>query len=116
MVLGDPDALERAIGNLVDNALKWSPPGGRVRITAADGTVAVSDEGPGIPAADLPYIFDRFYRSAQARSLPGSGLGLAIVRRITDPHAGTVEAIPLAQGVTFRISLPEVPVDPPAGC
>jgi two-component system sensor histidine kinase MprB len=107
LVRGDPDALERAIGNLVDNALKWSPPGGRIRISAADGTVEVTDEGPGIPAADLPYIFDRFYRSAQARSLPGSGLGLAIVRRITDLHDGTVEAIPLPQGVTFRISLPE---------
>jgi len=116
LVLGDPDALERAIGNLVDNALKWSPPDGLIRITAADGAVEVSDEGPGIPAADLPYIFDRFYRSVQARSLPGSGLGLAIVRRITDLHDGTVEAIPLPQGVTFRISLPEVTVDPLTGC
>ena len=116
LVLGDPDALERAIGNLVDNALKWSPPDGLIRITATDGTVEVSDEGPGIPAADLPYIFDRFYRSVQARSLPGSGLGLAIVRRITDLHDGTVEAIPLPQGVTFRISLPEVTVDPLTGC
>jgi len=115
LVLGDPDALERAVGNLVDNALKWSPADGRIRITAADGTVEVSDEGPGIPAADLPYIFDRFYRSVQARSLPGSGLGLAIVRRITDLHGGTVEAIPLPEGVTFRISLPEVAADPPAG-
>jgi two-component system, OmpR family, sensor histidine kinase MprB len=115
LVLGDPEALERAVGNLVDNALKWSPPNGLIRITAADGAVEVSDEGPGIPAADLPYIFDRFYRSVQARSLPGSGLGLAIVRRITDLHGGTVEAIPLPQGVTFRISLPEVTADPPAG-
>jgi two-component system sensor histidine kinase MprB len=107
LVRGDPDALERAIGNLVDNALKWSPPEGRVRITAAAGAVEVSDDGPGIPAADLPYIFDRFYRSAQARALPGSGLGLAIVRRIADLHAGTVEAIPLERGVRFRLSLPE---------
>ncbi len=59
------------------------------------GTVEVSDDGPGIPADDLPYIFDRFYRSAKARALPGSGLGLAIVRRIADMHGGTVEAIPL---------------------
>ena len=113
LVRGDPDALERAIGNLVDNALKWSPPGGRVRISAADGTVEVSDDGPGIPADDLPYIFDRFYRSAQARALPGSGLGLAIVRRIADVHDGTVEAIPLQQGVKFRIRVPEIAVDPP---
>jgi two-component system sensor histidine kinase MprB len=114
LVRGDPDALERAIGNLVDNALKWSPPDGRIRISAAGGTVEVSDDGPGIPADDLPYVFDRFYRSAQARALPGSGLGLAIVRRIADVHHGTVEAIPLQHGVKFRISVPEAIVDPPA--
>ena len=113
LVRGDPDALERAIGNLVDNALKWSPPDGRIRISAADGTVEVSDDGPGIPADDLPYIFDRFYRSAKARALPGSGLGLAIVRKIADMHDGTVEAISLQQGVTFRISVPEIVTDPP---
>ena len=113
LVRGDPDALERAIGNLVDNALKWSPPDGRIRISAAGGTVEVSDDGPGIPADDLPYIFDRFYRSARARALPGSGLGLAIVRRIADVHHGTVEAIPLRHGVKFRISVPETIVDPP---
>ena len=112
LVRGDPDALERAIGNLVDNALKWSPPDGRIGISAASGTVEVSDDGPGIPADDLPYIFDRFYRSAQARALPGSGLGLAIVRRIADVHHGTVEAIPLQHGVKFRISVPETIVDP----
>jgi two-component system sensor histidine kinase MprB len=108
LVRGDPDALERAIGNLVDNALKWSPPQGRIRVRAADGTVEVSDEGPGIPAEDLPYVFDRFYRSAAARALPGSGLGLAIVRRIADVHGGSAEAIPLAQGVTFRFAVPEI--------
>ena len=113
LVRGDPDALERAIGNLVDNALKWSPPDGRIRISAAGGTVEVSDDGPGIPADDLPYVFDRFYRSATARALPGSGLGLAIVRRIADMHDGTVEAIPQQQGMQFRISVPEVVVDQP---
>ncbi len=111
LVRGDPDALERAIGNLVDNALKWSPPDGRVRISAAAGTVEVSDDGPGIPADDLPHIFDRFYRSAGARALPGSGLGLAIVRRIADTHNGTVEAVPLRPGVKFRLRVPEISVD-----
>ena len=113
LVRGDPDALERAIGNLVNNALKWSPPDGRIRISAAGGTVEVSDDGPGIPPDDLPYIFDRFYRSATARALPGSGLGLAIVRRIADMHDGTAEAIPLQHGVKFRIRVPEIVVDPP---
>jgi two-component system sensor histidine kinase MprB len=113
LVRGDPDALERAIGNLVDNALKWSPPSGRIRISAAAGTVEVSDDGPGIPADDLPYIFDRFYRSAQARAQPGSGLGLAIVRRIAELHGGTVEVIPQSQGVRFRLRVPEADADPP---
>jgi signal transduction histidine kinase len=113
LVRGDPDALERAIGNLVDNAVKWSPPEGRIRISAADGTVEVSDDGPGIPEDEMPYVFDRFYRSATARALPGSGLGLAIVRRIADMHDGTVEAVPLRQGVKFRLSVPEIVVDPP---
>jgi signal transduction histidine kinase len=113
LVRGDPDALERAIGNLVDNALKWSPPDGCIRISAVGGTVEVSDDGPGIPADDLPYVFDRFYRSAKARALPGSGLGLAIVRRIAGLHHGTVEAIPLQQGVKFRISIPEIALDQP---
>jgi signal transduction histidine kinase len=113
LVRGDPDALERAIGNLVDNAVKWSPPEGRIRISAADGTVEVSDDGPGIPEDEMPYVFDRFYRSATARALPGSGLGLAIVRRIADMHDGTVEAVPLRQGVKFRLSVPEIIVDPP---
>jgi len=96
----------------VDNALKWSPPDGRIRISATGGTVEVSDDGPGIPAEDLPYIFDRFYRSAEARALPGSGLGLAIVRRIADMQGGTAEAIPLQQGVKFRLSVPEIAADP----
>ena len=113
LVRGDPDALERAVGNLVDNALKWSPKDGSVHISVADGAVEVSDDGPGIPVDDLPYIFDRFYRSAKARALPGSGLGLAIVRRIADMHDGAIEAIPLQQGVKFRLSVPEAVGDPP---
>jgi two-component system, OmpR family, sensor histidine kinase MprB len=108
-VHADPDAVERAIGNLVDNAVKWSPPGGRVRVVVAGGEVAVSDEGPGIPPADLPFIFDRFYRSPTARALPGSGLGLAIVRQIAEIHRGRIAAEPLVHGVCLRLSLPPAP-------
>jgi signal transduction histidine kinase len=119
LVRGDTGALERAIGNLVDNALKWSPPDGRIRVSvargAAQGMVEVSDDGPGISAEDLPYIFDRFYRSASARALPGSGLGLAIVRQIADMHDGTVEAIPQDQGAKFRFSLPNLDGQPELG-
>jgi two-component system sensor histidine kinase MprB len=117
-VWADTDALERAIGNLVDNAIKWSPPGGRVRVVVTGGDVAVSDEGPGIPAADLPFIFDRFYRSPTARARPGSGLGLAIVRQIAETHGGRISAEPRPRGVCLRLSLPAVPeqvvLEPPA--
>jgi two-component system sensor histidine kinase MprB len=105
----DPDAIERAIGNLVDNAVKWSPPGGQVVITVADGEFSITDEGPGIPWTDLPFVFDRFYRSTQARSMPGSGLGLAIVRQVVETHGGTVAAEPLDRGVRMRLRLPVLP-------
>jgi len=91
-VKGDRIRLERAVMNLLDNARKWSPPGSSVFVTVADGAVVVRDEGPGIEAADLPYVFDRFYRSADARRLPGSGLGLAIVRQVAEMHGGAVWA------------------------
>jgi two-component system, OmpR family, sensor histidine kinase MprB len=102
----DPDAIERAIGNLVDNAVKWSPPGGQVSITVADGEFSITDEGPGIPSEDLPFVFDRFYRSTRARSMPGSGLGLAIVRQVVETHGGTVTAEPLDRGIRMRFRLP----------
>jgi two-component system sensor histidine kinase MprB len=102
----DPDAIERAVANLVDNAVKWSPPGGRVLVVVADGELSITDEGPGIPPADVPFVFDRFYRSAQARSMPGSGLGLAIVRRVVETYGGEVAAEPLARGVRLRLRLP----------
>jgi two-component system sensor histidine kinase MprB len=93
---GEPASLERAVLNLLDNAAKWSPPGGCVQITvsvAGDAAhVAVADEGPGIAEGDLPHVFERFYRADTARALPGSGLGLAIVEQITQQHGGTVRA------------------------
>jgi hypothetical protein len=88
-------------------------PGGSKAARQSPVGSKAAGSGPGIPADDLPYIFDRFYRSAKARALPGSGLGLAIVRRIADMHDGTVEAIPLRRGMKFRISVPETAVDPP---
>lgn len=94
LVHGDPDALERAVANLVDNAVKWSPPDGRIRISVKAGTLEVADTGPGIPDSDLEFVFDRFYRSPAARAHPGSGLGLAIVRQVAEAHGGTAEAVP----------------------
>jgi two-component system sensor histidine kinase MprB len=89
-LVGARSRLERAVDNVLDNAIKWSPPGGTVDIRLADGTLTVRDHGPGIAEADLPHVFDRFYRAAAARALPGSGLGLAIVRQTVDDHGGRV--------------------------
>src|SRR5262245_35003521 len=107
-VSGDPEELERALWNLVENAAKWSDSGGRVDLRVAGGEVTVRDDGPGVPAADRPFIFNRFYRSETGRSHPGSGLGLAIVRQIAETHGGRVEVEDAAGGgARFRLSLVE---------
>jgi two-component system, OmpR family, sensor histidine kinase MprB len=92
LVYGVPETLDRALGNLLDNAAKWSPPDGEVEVAVHGGEVTVRDHGPGIDEEDLPYVFDRFYRARSARGLPGSGLGLAIVRQVAQAHGGTVVA------------------------
>jgi two-component system sensor histidine kinase MprB len=89
-VIGARSRAERAVDNVLDNAIKWSPPGGTVDIRLADGRLTVRDHGPGIAQDDLPHVFDRFYRAAAARGLPGSGLGLAIVKQTVDDHGGSV--------------------------
>jgi two-component system sensor histidine kinase MprB len=90
VVDADPSRLHRALRNLLDNAVKYSPPGEPIDIAVADGRVVVRDHGPGIAAEDLPHVFDRFYRAPDARGLPGSGLGLAIVRQVAEAHDGDV--------------------------
>jgi two-component system sensor histidine kinase MprB len=92
VVRGAPDRIQRAISNLVDNALKWSPGDGRIEVDLAGGTLSVRDHGPGFKESDIPHVFDRFYRADNARALPGSGLGLAIVRQAAEAHGGEVEA------------------------
>jgi two-component system sensor histidine kinase MprB len=92
LIRGAPGRVSRAVSNLLDNAAKWSPPGAEVEIAVREGTLTVRDHGPGVDPADLPHVFDRFYRSPQARTMPGSGLGLAIVRQVADTHGGTVTA------------------------
>ncbi len=91
-VQGVPTTIERAVGNLLDNAAKWSPAGAVVEVEVRDGQLAVRDHGPGIAEEDLPYVFDRFYRARAARGMPGSGLGLAIVRQVAESHGGDVVA------------------------
>ena len=103
------ERLARAIGNLLDNALKWSPEGGTIEVGVHEGVVTVRDHGPGIDPADMDKIFDRFYRSAKARSLPGSGLGLAIVAQVVADEGGTVRADEApGGGAMLTLNLPTV--------
>ncbi|MGH9020532.1 MAG: sensor histidine kinase [Acidimicrobiales bacterium] len=114
-VFGRRDRLVRAVSNLLTNAVKFTPPGGRVHISSADGSVVVADSGPGIAPVDRPYVFDRFWRSASARSLPGSGLGLSIVAQVVEEIGGTVsvDADPTLGGARFTLTLPVTPAQTP---
>jgi two-component system, OmpR family, sensor histidine kinase MprB len=107
-VLGRRDRLERAISNLLTNAIKFTPNGGRIVVDSRNGTVSVSDSGPGIAEVDQPFIFDRFWRSASARALPGSGLGLSIVAQVVAELQGSVsvDRDPTLGGARFTITLP----------
>jgi two-component system sensor histidine kinase MprB len=114
-LIGDTAALERAVLNLLDNAVKFSPPNGIVWVrlgSAGDGfaVLEVADQGPGIAEEDLPRVFDRFYRSQEARTLPGSGLGLAIVQQAALRHGGEVLAGRSPEGgALFSLRLPGMP-------
>ncbi|HXQ01001.1 MAG TPA: HAMP domain-containing sensor histidine kinase [Solirubrobacteraceae bacterium] len=115
VLTGEPMRLGRAINNLIDNAVNYSPAGRPVEIALHSDTLTVRDHGPGISAADLPHVFDRFYRGAEARGRPGSGLGLAIVRQVAEQHGGRVsaEAAP-GGGTLMRLRLPNAcPVELP---
>lgn len=122
MVWLDADKINRVLTNLVDNALRHTPAGGEIciRATASSGsvTVCVVDSGEGIKAADLPHVFDYFYRGEQSRSREGyttggAGLGLAIARRMVEAHGGTIsaESVP-GESTTFCFSLPSQPILP----
>lgn len=107
VVEGLPDRLGRAVDNLLDNAAKHSPGGTVVEVVLRDGELTVRDHGCGIPAADRPHVFDRFYRGSAARGRPGSGLGLAIVRQVAETHGGTIDVDEApGGGALFRLRLP----------
>ncbi len=117
-VVASNESLRRAVGNLLDNARKWSPPGEAVSVECREGTVVVRDHGPGIAEEDLPHIFDRFYRSPAARGLPGSGLGLAIVAQVVKAEGGSIVAENDPRGgARMSMRLPTVPgpVEPGPG-
>jgi two-component system sensor histidine kinase MprB len=103
-----PERVERAAVNLVDNACKWTPPGGTIRIRVRDGALEVEDGGPGIDPAERARIFERFHRSASANGKPGAGLGLAIVKQVADASGGSVTVGDSPDGgAMFRLQLSE---------
>jgi two-component system sensor histidine kinase MprB len=122
-VYGDAAGLNRAVLNLLDNAAKWSPSGGRVglrlsQLDATHGELVVSDHGPGIPLQERGLVFERFFRSTSARAMPGSGLGLAIVKQVVLKHGGALrvdDTVPNGQppGTSIYVLLPGRPA--PAG-
>ncbi|MFI1518407.1 sensor histidine kinase [Kitasatospora cineracea] len=114
-VHGDPAALERAVINLLDNAVKYSPPAGTIEVSLREGRLTVRDHGPGIPAEELPYVFDRFWRSPSSRQLPGSGLGLSIVAQTVQDTGGQVSLGPAPNGgpgAQAVVLLPGQPSEP----
>lgn len=113
-VRADPHTMERAVINLLDNAVKFSPPEGVIDVRLKFGTLTVRDRGPGIPAEDLPHVFDRFFRSPSARQLPGSGLGLAIVAQTVREAGGDVVLETVDPGARATLTLPGAPTPPPA--
>ena len=119
IVLGDIDRLQQVVSNLVDNASRIVGPGGHVRVELRSesnrAVLSVLDDGPGIPEADLPRLFDRFYRadSSRTRSLGGAGLGLAIVRAIVTAHGGRIEAANMPEGgARMTVTLPALANQP----
>jgi len=108
-VMGDAVTLERAVTNLLDNAVKYSPQGGTITVRLNQEGLVISDEGPGISEQDIPHVFERFYRSDSSRNTPGTGLGLSIVDQTITAHGGTVEVSRAPSGgAQFTVRLPEV--------
>jgi len=105
-IQGVRSRVSRAVTNLLDNAGKWSPAGGVVEVSVAEGEVSVRDHGPGVAPEDAPHVFDRFWRATNARGMPGSGLGLSIVKDVAEKHGGSVTLEPASGGgARFRLRL-----------
>ena len=116
LVDGVPERLGRAINNLLDNAARHSPPGGTIELRVGAEGVRVRDHGTGVAEADLPYVFDRFFRGTNSRGRHGSGLGLAIVRQVTEQHGGTASVANAPDGgAVFTMALPTTTGDMSAG-
>ncbi len=107
----DAARVRQAVANLVDNAVKYTPPGGHVRVSVGrrgdHAVIAVQDDGPGVPAPDLPRIWDRLFRGDESRSERGLGLGLSVVRAVAEAHGGTASVEDARhRGSRFTLSLP----------
>jgi two-component system sensor histidine kinase MprB len=112
-VMGDAITLERAVTNLLDNAVKFSPLGSPIKVRLDSCGLVITDQGIGISEKDVPHIFERFYRSDSSRNTPGTGLGLSIVAQTVAAHHGTIEvARSPSGGSEFTVRLPEVDPDP----
>src|SRR5262249_24057302 len=107
-VSGAATRLERAVDNVLDNALKWSPPGGAIDVQLASRVLTITDHGPGIHPPDPPHLCDRFYRAPSAGGMRGGGLGLAMVKQTVEDQGGSVE-IETADGGGTAVSLPFSP-------
>ena len=106
-IMAPPALIERAVSNMIDNALKWNPPNSSIQVEVENGSVRVSDNGPGIPVEEREQVFERFYRTEEARSLPGSGLGLSIVRHVAESFGGQAQIIDRDEpGTTIELSFP----------
>ncbi len=111
LLTGMPDRLGRAVNNLLDNGARHSLANGTIEVEVNSDGVRVRDHGPGVDAADLPYVFDRFYRGASSRGKQGSGLGLAIVRQVAEQHHGSVEVANAPDGgAVFSLRVPVQPM------
>ncbi|HEX9481973.1 MAG TPA: sensor histidine kinase, partial [Solirubrobacteraceae bacterium] len=114
VIEADAEQVARAVGNVIDNACRWSPAGGAIAVGLHDGTLTVRDHGPGFDERDLEHVFDRFYRADDARRLPGSGLGLAIVKQAADAHDGDARALNAGGGgALLEVSFGAPVVTPP---
>jgi signal transduction histidine kinase len=114
---GDLKKIQRIVANLLDNALKYTPVGGMVRLsTTRDEAfikVEIADTGPGIPETDIPYVFDRFYRGDKSRTTAGSGLGLSLAQALARAHNGNITVTSSDTGTTFCLLLPSTSVQQP---
>ena len=114
MIDGDSSRLGQIVTNLLTNAIKFTPPGGRVELTVRHeaarriASVTVSDNGPGIALEDRAHIFERFYRGESTRPMAGSGIGLAVVAQLTKAHGGKVELVDTPSGTTIGVSFPSI--------